>query len=437
MVVTPIVHSGATEPRDPPYHTQGRYLTGSYHAIAIPSRWAECAPWAFSSDSVSYRGSFSWSPTPSTSRLDGNKIPTTDQEDSTMTPETDTSSWATHSGRRHLLARLPLVAVVATLACLVPFPHSVAAGDFTTLQWANQAIHLQQAWQVVPNRGAGISVCDVDSGAMVDHPDLKGAIIGGINTADATAPSSYADDEGHGTYTAGIILARGKKIWGVAPGASLLVAKALNQQADGAATGVTAGILWCIEQGAQVINLSIGGPVNTGDGFPEAIAFGCQQGVDFAVAAGNDGAPKKPINPANVDSPCLLTVNASDRHDHLAAFSNYGENKRTVTAPGQVIISDWTNGSVALGSGTSASAAFVAGVLALLRSQGADAQMAVQVLLASARHPKHVRFEHGRSEGLGYGILDAGAACRMYREIEARSANRTVRGGTHEHGAQP
>jgi subtilisin family serine protease len=176
---------------------------------------------------------------------------------------------------------------------------------------------------------------------------------------------------------------------------------------------ITAGILWCVEQGAKVVNLSLGGPATGWDGFKQAIGYGCRQGVDFAVAAGNDAWPHKLLNPATVTSPCLVAVNASDQHDRLTKFSNYYENPRTITAPGQVILSDWINGSVALGSGTSASAPFVAGVLALLRSQGADARQAVQILLSTARHPAGIPFVHGRNHQLGYGILDAAAACRM------------------------
>jgi thermitase len=299
---------------------------------------------------------------------------------------------------------------------LMPVARPALATDFTSLQWGNAAIHVPEAWQLVPGRGAGVTVCDVDSGIMLTHPDLQSAIVGGSNTSDATTPSSFADDGGHGTFTAGIMVARGADVWGVAPGASLLVAKAITQ-GSGDSTSVTAGILWCVAQGAHVVNLSLGAPAKTWDGFREAVAFGCRHGVDFAVAAGNNSTPHEPLNPAKVESPCLVTVNASDRHDGLAEFSNFYENQRTITAPGQVIVSDWTNGSVALGSGTSASAPFVAGVLALLRSQGADAKTAVNVVLASARHPKGVDFSHGRNRLLGRGILDAAAACRAYARV--------------------
>lgn len=305
----------------------------------------------------------------------------------------------------------------APLALLGPFGSSASAGDFTSLQWASQTIHLAQAWQFVPGRGAGTTICDADTGVMVDHPDLQGAVVQGLSTANPTAPAAYNDDDGHGTWTAGLMVARGKQVWGVAPGASLLVAKVLNH-GTGDAVNVVAGILWCVDQGAKVINLSLALPAKPWDGFAEAIAYGCEQGVDFAVAAGNDHAVAEPVNPATIESPCLTAVNASDKHDQLAGFSNMQENPRTITAPGQAIISDWTTGSVTLASGTSASAPLVAGVLALLRSQGADAQTAVKIVLASARHPQHARFVHGRNPWLGYGILDAGAACLMYQRLQ-------------------
>jgi subtilisin family serine protease len=312
---------------------------------------------------------------------------------------------------------VPLLAMTALLVALATAPPRAVAGDFSTLQWANQAIHLPQAWQVVPGRGAGITICDADSGVMLNHPDLKGAITGGINTASATTPESYGDDDGHGTWTAGIMVARGNDVWGVAPGASLFVAKVLGA-GSGDQMSVTSGILWCVDHGARVVNISLGSPATLWDGFAEAIGYGCAHGVDFAVAAGNERTVAEPINPAKISSPCLITANASNQHDQLTYFSNLLENPRTVTAPGQVIVSDWTNGSVTLGSGTSASAPFVAGVMALLRSQGADAQTAVKVILQSARHPKGVNFTHGRNRELGYGVLDAGAACMMYQTLE-------------------
>lgn len=150
--------------------------------------------------------------------------------------------------------------------------------------------------------------------------------------------------------------------------------------------------------------------------------------MNFAVAAGNEREVSEPLNPAQIASPCLITVNASDQHDRLADFSNMLENRRTVTAPGQVIVSDWTNGGVALGSGTSASAPFVAGVMALLRSQGADAQTAVQVILKSARHPARVRFVRGRNDDLGYGILDAGRHASCIRSSRQKATGKVLEG---------
>lgn len=326
------------------------------------------------------------------------------------------------SAARSSIVRLPLMAVVATLALLSSLATPVAAGDFTTLQWANVRIHLAQAWQVVPGRGAGITICDADTGITIDHPDLRPAITQGGDMTSPTAPQSYADDDGHGTWTAGIMVARGTDIWGVAPAASLLVAKVLKH-GRGEAIGVTAGILWCIDHGAAVVNLSLDLPATPWDGFADVIAYGCARGVDFAVASGNNHLVAAPLDPVSVISPCLIAVNAADQHDRLAGFSNLAENPRTVTAPGQAIISDWTSGSVAVGSGTSASAPFVAGVLALLRSQGADAPTAVKTVLASARHPRGARFVHGRNPWLGAGILDAGAAClRQKRQEEHRRA---------------
>ena len=210
-----------------------------------------------------------------------------------MTPTFDTSIYTAGSGHRPLLIRLTLVALVAVVGLMVPLRGSAAAADFTTEQWAHRAIHLPQAWQVVPGRGAGVTVCDVDSGVMASHPDLTDAIVGGTNTANAMTPGNYADDDGHGTYTAGIMVARGKKIWGVAPGASLLVAKVLNG-GSGGTMGINAGILWCVDRGAQVVNLSLGAPPASGTAWQRRWPTAAPRGWTLRWRQGTSGPPPSP-----------------------------------------------------------------------------------------------------------------------------------------------
>jgi subtilisin family serine protease len=266
-------------------------------------------------------------------------------------------------------------------------------------------------------------VCTVDSGIALSHPDFAGAVVGGINTVDITTPNAYADDDSHGTHVAGIIAARGAEVDGVAPHAELLIAKVVNKDGDSTSSAVTAGIAWCIAQGARVVNISLGGAAENYDGMASMVSYGCKLGVDFAVSAGNSGSSDKQ-NPASIHSPCLIAVNASNPRGVITPWSNFDQNPRTVTAPGLNILSDSPDGYVQMDSGTSMSAPHVAGTLALLRGMGASAQQAVNAILTSALKPPHTG--HLTTADIrqfyGYGLLDAAAACALERRLQSSAS---------------
>lgn len=298
---------------------------------------------------------------------------------------------------------------------------STRALDLASLQWDHRDIHVTQAWQLVPDQGAGIKVCSIDTGVS-NVPDLKGAVKDGTNTTDPTSPNDWQDDNGHGTFTAGEIAGRGVLLTGVAPAATILAAKVLDSTGSGDPTMITGGILWCAMHGAQVANLSFGGKGDTYDGIKQAINFACSAGMDMAVASGNDGVTDPGLHPAAIRSPCLVSVNALDQHNRLTSFSNYGEGPRSISAPGSNIASDSLNGSLMIASGTSVASPLVAGTLALLRSEGLDAQAAVQVLLQSAAPPParpHSNPDKSWAARYGAGILDAGHAMQLGRELLA------------------
>jgi subtilisin family serine protease len=310
-----------------------------------------------------------------------------------------------------------------TLSFLLALPAQASSPNWKVLQWNMKAIHLQEAWQIATAKGAGVKVCTVDSGIALNHPDFAGAIVGGINTVDITTPNAFADDDSHGTHVAGIIAARGAEVDGVAPRAELLIAKVVNKDGDSSSSAVTAGIAWCIAQGARVINISLGGAAENYDGMASMVTYGCKLDVDFAVAAGNGGSSDKQ-NPASIHSPCLIAVNASNPKGQITPWSNFDQNPRTVTAPGLNILSDSPDGYVQMDSGTSMSAPHVAGTLALLRGMGADARQAVNAILASAQKPPHTgRLSTGDiREFYGYGLLDAAAACVLERQFQSSAS---------------
>jgi serine protease AprX len=173
--------------------------------------------------------------------------------------------------------------------------------------------------------GKGITIAVVDTGADLNHPDLAGRVTA---SQDFTG-QGFSDGHGHGTHVCGIAAgngaASGGKYTGVAPAATLIVAKVLKADGGGLTSDVMAGVEWAVNQRAQVINLSLGSSGST-DG-TDALSATCDaawnRGVVVCVAAGNDGPGS-----GTVGSPgCarkVITVGATDDIDAIASFSSRG-----------------------------------------------------------------------------------------------------------------
>ncbi|MBC7250932.1 MAG: S8 family peptidase [Anaerolineae bacterium] len=232
-------------------------------------------------------------------------------------------------------------------------------------------------------RGQGVKIGIVDTGVDPEHPDFAHRIAAGANFVRTAA--SYHDDNGHGTHVAGIAAGdgsvQGGKYRGVAPEATLYVAKVLDASGSGMMSWVMAGIEWAVEQGVQVINLSLGGPppCDGTDALSETCDAAVAAGVVVCVAAGNLGP-----GPQTVGSPgCarqVITVGASDKLDDVASFSSRGptsdgRTKPDVLFPGVDIVAPRAQGtSMGLpvddyytkASGTSMATPHATGTVALL-----------------------------------------------------------------------
>lgn len=123
-----------------------------------------------------------------------------------------------------------------------------------TLPWGVDQIDAELAWGT--STGSGVKVAVVDTGISTTHPDLK--VWGGINTINPK--KGYNDDNGHGSHVAGTIAAIDNTIGviGVAPTASLYAVKVLNSQGSGFLSDIIEGLDWCIKNGIQVVNMSLG-----------------------------------------------------------------------------------------------------------------------------------------------------------------------------------
>ncbi len=257
-----------------------------------------------------------------------------------------------------------------------------------TTQWAWERVQAYQAWDLTQG-SAAIKVAVVDTGIDVGdpygfppddgHPDLT--VCQSIIVTSFIPGESGNDDNGHGTHVAGTIGActnNGTGVAGANWAVQLVGVKVLDFSGSGTFADVAAGITWAADNGANVINLSLGGgPSST---VQTAVDYAWDKGVVLACAAGNNGTTD-PVYPAAY--PNCISVAATDRNDARAVFSTYGP-WVSVAAPGVQILSTlqdnffwcflcyWYGYSTTYDSlsGTSMATAFVSGLAALIWAQG-------------------------------------------------------------------
>ncbi len=262
--------------------------------------------------------------------------------------------------------------------------------------------------------GKGTTVAVLDTGVDQTHPDLKDREIAERNFT--TSPDA-GDHYGHGTHVASIIAGTGAKSGGkyrgVAPDAGILDVKVLGDNGSGQDSAIIAGMEWAVEQGAQIVNMSLGG-YDTPEIEPleEAVnRLSAEKGTLFVVAAGNSGPNASTVgSPGTADA--ALTVGAVDDQNQIAEFSSRGPTKAgtlkpDLTAPGVGIVaalhSDGKIGPpVAEGytslDGTSMATPHVAGAAALLRQQHPGlngAQLKARLTGSTTPTAKLTPFEQG------------------------------------------
>ncbi|WWQ66257.1 S8 family peptidase [Streptomyces sp. Q6] len=263
--------------------------------------------------------------------------------------------------------------------------------------------------------GKGVKIAVLDTGVDATHPDLKDQVVEAKNFS---AAADATDHFGHGTHVASIAAGTGAKSGGtykgVAPGAKLLNGKVLDDEGYGDDSDILAGMEWAAAQGADVVNLSLGG-TDTAEIDPleaEVNKLSRDKGVLFAIAAGNEG-PHSVGSPGSADA--ALTVGAVDGKDKLADFSSTGPRvgdgavKPDVTAPGVDITAAAAPGSVIdkeVGqkppgyltiSGTSMATPHVAGAAAILKQEHPDwtYQELKGALVGSAKGGPYTPFQQG------------------------------------------
>ena len=221
--------------------------------------------------------------------------------------------------------------------------------------------------------GEGVTIAIIDTGADINHPDLKDRIVGVKNftSDDKYDKGNVSDYVGHGTSVAGIIASSGK-ITGVAPKCNLLILKALTRS-GGKTVWVTDAINYAISQGVDIINMSLGS-TNRDDNMYMAIKKAVNKNIMVVCACGNNGDNN--INTDELNYPasyneCISvgSISYSRKYSRFSAsnkevdLATFGEGLN-----GRGVLSTYPNGLYKENKGTSFSAPFVSGALALLKN---------------------------------------------------------------------
>lgn len=283
---------------------------------------------------------------------------------------------------------------------------------------------------------AEIKIAVLDTGVDQHHIELESILLPGADYVDIINGASDfigdylgmdavpADEVGHGSHVTGIVAGQGMKMpVGIAPRCKVIPVRVLGaMRRNGAVVGaglidnINNGIKWAVDQGADVINMSLGIRHEQG-GLPhaEVIDYALRRGATVVAAAGNDGTNDKYYPGA---LPGVIAVGAVDDADQIAPYSTYGAHI-SLTAPGDRIFSCFTAGGYAFSSGTSQAAPFVSGAVALLKSLALENNITlrdhqVKYLLKHTSDKPGAAF---RTEKSGFGRLNVYDALKLLKYL--------------------
>lgn len=323
-------------------------------------------------------------------------------------------------------------------ADIFAFEKSAYVSSTTSDVWGQVYVKKAEAWQVLGTRKHRTVVAVLDTGIDVSHfrlaanmwtnpgeipnnnkdDDNNGYVDDYYGYNFVSETSGCTDDYGHGTMVAGIIAATKDTenetdgFSGICPDALLMAVKVLDEQGLGEIEDIIQGIYYAVNNGAEVINISLGTAKPNLD-FERALGYAYEHGVVVVVAAGNE-ATNVPAYPAY--SKYVVTVGALNTQGLLADFSNYGD-YLDILAPGVDIYSTYPQYFDIKGfnrdSGTSFAAPFVAGVAALLKSYNPDLKNYEITGYILRGTDKSEELVYGNRDRYGYGILDAEKAAKL------------------------
>lgn len=242
-------------------------------------------------------------------------------------------------------------------------PPTTGPDPYLSKQWGMARVQAPEAWGVTPGNPA-VKIAILDSGIDQNHPDLTSKLGAQKNF---TGRGGSADDRyGHGTHVAGIAAAatnNGIGVAGLGNRSSLMNGKVLGDSGSGYYSWIAQGVLWAADNGAKVINMSLGGTYSDSTLAAAVVYAWEKKGVVVVAAAGNNG-DISPFYPASYVN--CIAVAATDGSDVKASWSNYGSDWVDVAAPGVDIYSTLNTGGYGSMSGTSMASPHVAGLAALV-----------------------------------------------------------------------
>lgn len=244
-----------------------------------------------------------------------------------------------------------LIEPIVESPAMSPVKAKAFSASVTFRNWGIQKLGLDTIMTGFTGEGQKVCICDTGK------PDHYALIRQTRESKNFTSDASVDDGNGHSTHIAGIIAE-------IAPNAELYFAKVLSDAGSGSNAGVAQGIEWCIEQQADIINMSLGGSAPSTI-IKRAIDLAIADSIVIIAAAGNSGQSETENRmgyPARYDE--TLAIGSINDRLRVSSFSSSGD-EGDLVAPGERILSTWKDGNYIVLSGTSMATPFIAGTAAL------------------------------------------------------------------------
>ena len=290
---------------------------------------------------------------------------------------------------------------------------------------SNQAWWIQDyGFDLIPQDGTGIVVAVIDTGIDVTHPDLAGTVIDGVDFSGVGNPSGTApvgQSAFHGTMVASLIAGQGAKtggVQGVAPGAKLLsISVGLGVSGADTDAQIAKGVIWAVDQGADVINLSLSRNSRTWpSSWDKAFVYAAEKNVVVVAASGNrsDGS-NRPSAPATM--PGVISVGGVDSNGVVSEAASSEGLGIVIVAPAEDLLGSFPGGEIRKWNGSSAAAPIVSGLVALMLQQDPNAT-SNDIALRLTSSAKDLG-DPGFDALYGFGLVDPLAAVSAKTKAEA------------------